>query len=94
MSWVCRKQLIVARSSIEAEYKALVDISAEVTWIVSLLGELGFPLATPPRLWCDNLGATYLCANLVFYARTKHVEVDYHFVRDKVALRHIQVNFI
>jgi len=45
-------------------------------------------------LWCDNLGATFLFYNLLFHAHTKHVEVDYHFVRDRVAKRGIQVLFI
>ncbi|XP_019167328.1 PREDICTED: uncharacterized protein LOC109163064 [Ipomoea nil] len=94
VSWVCRKQRTVARLFTEAEYKAIVDVIAEVTWIVSLLREIGFPPISPPRLWCDNLDATYLCANLVFHARTKHVEIDFHFVRDKVASGELQVNFI
>ncbi|XP_019186576.1 PREDICTED: uncharacterized protein LOC109181279 [Ipomoea nil] len=94
VSWSCRKQRTVARSSTEAEYKALADVSAEVTWLVSLLREIGLSPVSPPKLWCDNLGATYLCANPVFHARTKHVEIDYHFVRDKVSKKEIQVHFI
>ncbi|XP_031116520.1 uncharacterized protein LOC116020179 [Ipomoea triloba] len=94
ISWTCRKQRTVARSSTEAEYKALAYVSAEVTWLVSLLRELGLDSSEPPTLWCDNLGATYLCANPVFHARTKHVEIDYHFVRDKVAKKELQVHFI
>ncbi|XP_019163279.1 PREDICTED: uncharacterized protein LOC109159655 [Ipomoea nil] len=94
ISWVSRKQRTVARSSIEAEYKGLADACAEVTWVVSLLNELGLGSLTAPTLWCDNLGATYLCANPVFHARTKHVEVDYHFVRDKVSAGQLQVHFV
>ncbi|XP_019167565.1 PREDICTED: uncharacterized protein LOC109163266 [Ipomoea nil] len=94
ISWVSRKQRTVARSSTEAEYKGLADACAEVTWVVSLLNELGLGSLTAPTLWCDNLGATYLCANTVFHARTKHVEVDYHFVQDKVSAGQLQVHFV
>ncbi|XP_019154248.1 PREDICTED: uncharacterized protein LOC109150719 [Ipomoea nil] len=94
ISWLSKKQHIVARSSIEAEYKALADVSAEVTWVVSLLRELGLYSSGPATLWCDNLGATYLCANPVFHARTKHMEIDYHFVRDKVASGEFVVNYV
>ena len=45
-------------------------------------------------IWCDNLGVTYLSANPTFHAHTKHVEVDYHFVRDRVAKKDIQIHFI
>ncbi|XP_019186568.1 PREDICTED: uncharacterized protein LOC109181272 [Ipomoea nil] len=94
ISWLSRKQRTVDRSSTEAEYKALADVSAEVTWVVSLLRELGLHNGGPSTLWCDNLGTTYLCANPVFHARTKHVEIDYHFVRDKVASGEMTVNFV
>ncbi|XP_019183636.1 PREDICTED: uncharacterized protein LOC109178458 [Ipomoea nil] len=94
VSWVSRKQRTVARSSTEAEYKGLADVATEVTWVVSQLQELGLHSGAPTTLWCDNLGATYMCANPVFHARTKHVEIDYHFVRDKVASGDFLVNFI
>ncbi|XP_019157171.1 PREDICTED: uncharacterized protein LOC109153762 [Ipomoea nil] len=94
ISWLSKKQRTVARSSTEAEYKALTDVSAEVTWVVLLLRELGLHSWKPATLWCDNLGATYLCANPVFHALTKHVEIDYHFVRDKVASGDFLVNYI
>jgi histone deacetylase 1/2 len=94
ISWKSGKQRTVARSSTEAEYKALADGTAEILWIRSLLTELRVPSSTVTTLWCDNLGATFLSANPVFHARTKHVEVDYHFVRDRVTKQEIQVRFI
>jgi hypothetical protein len=54
-------------------------------WVQTLLNELGVAHPRTASLWCDNLGAIYLSANLVFHARTKHIEVDYHFVREHVA---------
>jgi hypothetical protein len=56
--------------------------------------DLGVFLHTPPELWCDNIGATYLSANPVFHARTKHVEIDFNFVREKVASQALKVCFI
>jgi hypothetical protein len=72
----------------------LADGTAEILWIRSLLAELRISTSSMTTLWCDNLGATFLSANLVFHARTKHVEVDYHFVHDRVAKRESQVWFI
>ena len=94
VSWSSRKQAIVSRSSTEAEYKAIANVIAEVIWIQSLLKELGVFQHKPPILWCDNLGATYLTANPMFHARTKHIEVDFHFVREQVARKAMDVRFI
>ena len=87
IAWNARKQATVSRSSTEAEYKAVADATAEIIWVQSLLRELRVPSVHSPVLWCDNIGATYLSSNPVFHARTKHIEVDYHFVRERVAQR-------
>ncbi|KAI3740814.1 hypothetical protein L2E82_31288 [Cichorium intybus] len=94
VSWSARKQKTVSRSLTESEYKALADTVAEITWLEALLRELRVPMATAPILWCDKLGATYLTANPVFHARTKHIEVDFHFVREKVARKKLSVQHI
>jgi hypothetical protein len=89
-----KKQPIVSRSSTEAEYKALANVAAEIMWIQSLMHELGIFQNGTPRLWCDNLGATYLSANPVFHGRMKHVEIDFHFVRERVARKLLDIWFI
>ena len=91
ISWKSGKQCIVARSSTKAEYKALVDGTAEVLWLHHLLTYLFFYPSFVSTIQGDNLGATYLSANLIFHARTKHVEADYYFVRDQVAKKEIHI---
>jgi len=70
ISWKSNKRHTVARSSTEAEYKALADGTAEVIWLQYLLTDLQVPSVSAPTIWCDNLGATYLLANPIFHART------------------------
>ena len=94
ISWSARKQATVSRSSTEAEYKALANATAEIIWVQNLLTELGVSHPRAASLWCDNLGATYLSANPIFHARMKHIEIDYHFVRERVVDKLLNIRFI
>ena len=83
ISWCSKKQTGVARSSTEAEYRALTSATAEITWLLSLMSELGLKSSEIHVLYCDNIGATYLSANPVFHLRMKHLALEYHFVREQ-----------
>jgi hypothetical protein len=91
ISWSSHKQATVSRSSTKAEYKDVDDATTEIIWLQVLLHDIGISLPRPPSLWCDNIGATYLTAKPVFHRRMKHVEIDYHFVRERVAMKQLEV---
>ena len=80
--------------SAESEYRALSHACAETTWLGYLLYELGGHIDYPVHLYCDNLSTTYMASNLVFHARTKHIELDYHYVREKVARGSLRVSYL
>lgn len=92
--WSSKKQHVVAQSSSEAEYRALAHDAAEIRWLKSLLKELCLTLSCPPTLWCDNIGAMYLAVNPVFHQRTKHIEIDLHFIRDMVMSSQLSVRYV
>jgi len=74
------KQAIISLSSTEQEYKATVVATCEAIWLRRILGHLELPQDDPTQLFCDNQSAIQLLKNLVFHARTNHVEVHHHFI--------------
>ncbi|KAL0554626.1 hypothetical protein IC582_008552 [Cucumis melo] len=86
-----KKQPTVSRSSTKAEYRSLATTTTDLYWIQQLLCDLRVPLKTSLTLWCDNASAVSLARNPVFHARTKHIEIDYHFVWKKVLRNDISV---
>ncbi|CAL1382731.1 unnamed protein product [Linum trigynum] len=90
ISWRTKKQRVLARASAEAEYLAMASVVSEVVWLRFLLSELGVPQSTPTPLYCDNQAALYIAANPVFQERTKYVEMDCPFVRERVVTGKIE----
>ena len=89
-SWSSKQQPVVFRSSAEAEYCAVANDVAEASWLRQLLAELHNSLAKSTLIYCDNVNAVYL-SNPVQHQRTKHMEIDLHFVRDRVAIGDVRV---
>ncbi|KAM2975746.1 hypothetical protein FF1_001874 [Malus domestica] len=93
ISWSSKKQRGVSRSSTEAEYRQLAYTAATLSWFRNLFHDLHLYL-TPPQLWCDNISALAVASNPVYQARMRHVEVDYHYVREKVTRKEIVVGYV
>ncbi|XP_021986899.1 uncharacterized mitochondrial protein AtMg00810-like [Helianthus annuus] len=91
ISWSSKRQPTISLSSAEAEYRGVANAVAEATWIRNLLLELRTPLQKATIIYCDNVSAVYLSDNPVQHQRTKHIEIDIHFVREKVRVGHIRV---
>jgi hypothetical protein len=91
ISWSSRRQTTVSRSSAEAEYRAVATCVAESCWVRQILQELHRPIHHATIVYCDNVSAVYMSANPVHHRRTKHIELDIHFVREKVAIGDVRV---
>uniref|UniRef100_A0A2N9HJ51 Reverse transcriptase Ty1/copia-type domain-containing protein n=1 Tax=Fagus sylvatica TaxID=28930 RepID=A0A2N9HJ51_FAGSY len=81
ISWRSKKQSVVACSSTKAEYHALADATSELLWLRWLLTDMGAPQTTSTPIHCDNRSAIHITHNDVFHERTKHIEIDCHFIR-------------
>ncbi|XP_057526239.1 uncharacterized mitochondrial protein AtMg00810-like [Amaranthus tricolor] len=94
ITWKSKKQSTVSKSSSEAEYRAMSSAASEVTWMVRLLQELQVPITKPVILHCDNMSAIHIARNPIYHERTKHIEIDCHFTREKVLEGLIQLTYL
>ncbi|GJZ07972.1 ribonuclease H-like domain-containing protein [Tanacetum coccineum] len=91
LSWSSKRQLKLSHSSAKAEYHGVVNFVAETCWLRNLLCELHTHLSSATLVYCDNVSAVYLSSNPVQHQRTKHIEIDIHFVRDLVDAGQVRV---
>jgi hypothetical protein len=91
VSWRSKKQTVVSRSTAEAEYRALSQGVSEMLWVKYLLSELKLLRKGPLRVWCDNQSAISIVNNPVQHDRTKHVEIDRFFIKEKLDARIISL---
>ncbi|CAL9031012.1 unnamed protein product [Prunus brigantina] len=94
VSWSSKKQPTVSRSSTEYEYFQLALTDMELSWIQQLLQELHVSLPSPSLLWCNNSSSIALASNPIFHAGTKHIDVDYHYVRELVLAGSLHVHYV
>ena len=84
VSWKSKKQNVVSWSSAESEYRAMAQATCEIMWLYHLLIEIGIKTPMPEKLGCDNQAAIHIASNPAYHERTKHIEVDCHFIREKI----------
>ena len=94
ISYNSKKQDRVFKSSTKFEYRAMSAACSEIVWLYGLLADLGFSQSNPTSLHTDNTSAIYIASNLVFHERTKHIVVDYHYIREALDTSIISLPYI
>ncbi|XP_073300640.1 secreted RxLR effector protein 161-like [Primulina huaijiensis] len=94
IAWSSKKQKTIALSSAKAEYIATTEATCETTWLRRILGDLQQVESQPTKIYCDNMSVVAMTKNPVFHARSKHIELRHHFVRELISKEHIQMEFI
>ena len=94
VSWLSQRQKIVTLSTTESEYVAATAAAREAVWLRKLFKELGTCDGKPTVIWIDNQSAIKLAKNPEYHKRTKHIDFKFHYVREKIANRDIEVKYI
>ena len=94
IAWSSKKQPTIALSSTEAEYRGAVVATCEATWLKRLLKDMQEEVSDPTTIYCDNLNSIQLAKNPVFHAGTKHIEVHYNFVCERVLSGEVELQYV
>lgn len=94
VSWKTKKQNTISRSSTEAQYRSLVATVAELVWLVGMLKGLDAEIRLPVNIYSDSKSAIQLAVNLVYHERTKYIDIDCHFIREKRQQGLININYV
>ena len=89
-----KKHSVVSQSSEESEYRTMTQSVCEIMWLHQLLIEVGIKTPVPAKLWCDNQATLHISSNSIFHERTKHIEIDCHFVREKIQFDLISTRYV
>lgn len=94
--WCVKKQNVISRSSMEAEFRVLAKVVDELYWLRMFFCDLDIPFFSAPIIWCNNQGAMSVDSNPIFHAHMKHIQVDFNFIREKVLNRDfcLTINFL
>ena len=94
ISWKSKKQSVVSRFSTKSEDIVMAQSTCEIMWLHKLLMEVSIKTSVPTKLWCDNQAVLHIVSNPIFHERTKHIEIDCHFVREKIQLSLIATEYV
>ena len=94
ITWKSKKQDVVARSNVQAKYRAMTLATYELIWLKHLLQELRFGKNGQMKLICDNQAILHIASNLIFHEKTKHIEVDCLFIRENISSRCMTTSFV
>ncbi|PON76175.1 hypothetical protein PanWU01x14_035930 [Parasponia andersonii] len=93
-TWVSKKQPIITLSTCEAEYVAATSYISHAIWLRRLLKELNIPQKEPTEICIDNKSVIALAKNPVFHDRSKHIDTRYHYIRECVANKEVQLEYV
>lgn len=94
ISWSTKKQLIVSSSSVEAEYRSIASTTTKLTWITFLLCDISISFLSAPQLFCDNISALHMSMYPIIHARSKYIELYYHFVCENIAIGTLVTRYV